>query len=64
VNGDVAISGMDFRHLFMILGTDAQHPMTVHSVSVWQQSALGNLTSAAPTAAVDGNNAPGVQLRQ
>jgi hypothetical protein len=43
VIGDTAISGMDWRHLFMILGTDAAHPMIVYSVSVWQKSAAQNL---------------------
>jgi hypothetical protein len=57
VIGDTAISGMDWRHLFMILGTDPPHPMTVYSVSVWQQSAAQNLVIPPLTAAASGVNA-------
>lgn len=44
VNGSTAMSGMDWRHLFLMLGTEPQHPMTVYSVKVWQASAANNLT--------------------
>jgi hypothetical protein len=44
VVGTTAMSGMDFRHLFLILGTEPEHPMTVYSVNVWQASAANNIT--------------------
>lgn len=37
-NNDTAMSGMDQRHMFLILGTGTHQPMTVRSVSVWQRS--------------------------
>ena len=43
VNGTSAMSGMDWRHMTMILGTGKNYPMVVHAVSVWQQSNLKNL---------------------
>jgi hypothetical protein len=43
VNGTTAMSGMDYRHLTLILGTGTAQPMTVYSVSVWQQSSAQNL---------------------
>jgi hypothetical protein len=54
VIGDTAISGMDWRHMFLILGTDPAHPMTVYSVSVWQKSAAQNLVIPPPSMAVSG----------
>jgi hypothetical protein len=33
----------DLQHLVVILGTGTQYPMTVKSVSVWQQSGDNNL---------------------
>jgi hypothetical protein len=39
------MSGMDWRHMFLILGTETQHPMTVYSVNVWQATAENNLTN-------------------
>jgi hypothetical protein len=44
VVGSTAMSGMDWRHMFLILGTETQHPMTVYSVNVWQATAENNLT--------------------
>jgi hypothetical protein len=44
VNNSTAMSGMDQRHMFMILGTGTDQPMTVQSVSVWQASSANNLT--------------------
>jgi hypothetical protein len=44
VNNSTAMSGMDQRHMFLILGTGTSQPMTVQSVSVWQASAANNLT--------------------
>jgi hypothetical protein len=43
-NNSSAMSGMDQRHLFMILGTGTTQPMTVQSVSVWQASSANNIT--------------------
>jgi hypothetical protein len=43
VNNSTAMSGMDERHLFLILGTGTSQPMTVQSVTVWQASAANNL---------------------
>lgn len=43
VNGTSAMSGMDYRHMTMILGTGTAQPMTVYDVSVWQQSNANNL---------------------
>jgi hypothetical protein len=43
VNGSTAMSGMDFRHMFLLLGTETEHPMTVYSVNVWQASTANNL---------------------
>jgi hypothetical protein len=37
------MSGMDWRHMFMILGSDVNQPTTVQSVNVWQTSAANNL---------------------
>ena len=42
-NNATAMSGMDQRHLFMILGTGTTQPMSVQSVSVWQTSSANNL---------------------
>lgn len=36
VNGTSAMSGMDWRHMVLILGTGPAQPMTVYGVSVWQ----------------------------
>jgi hypothetical protein len=44
VNGSTAMSGMDWRHMVLILGTGTNQPMTVQSVSVWQASGANNLT--------------------
>jgi hypothetical protein len=44
VNGSTAMSGMDWRHMLLILGTGTYQPMTVRSVSVWQASGANNLT--------------------
>jgi hypothetical protein len=44
VNGSTAMSGMDWRHMLLILGTGTRQPMTVQSVSVWQASGANNLT--------------------
>jgi len=44
VNNSSAMSGMDQRHMMMILGTGTDQPMTVQSVSVWQVSDANNLT--------------------
>jgi hypothetical protein len=46
VNGTSAMSGMDFRHMTLILGTGTAQPMTVYAVSVWQQSKAQNLVVA------------------
>jgi hypothetical protein len=43
-NNSTAMSGMDGRHLFLILGTGTDQPMTVKSVTVWQASGANNLT--------------------
>lgn len=43
VNNSTAMSGMDSRHMMMILGTGTTQPMTVYGVSVWQKSATNNL---------------------
>jgi hypothetical protein len=43
-NNATAMSGMDQRHMFMMLGTGTTQPMTVQGVSVWQASAANNLT--------------------
>jgi hypothetical protein len=43
VNGSTAMSGMDWRHLLLILGTGTDQPMTVQSVTVWQASGANNL---------------------
>jgi hypothetical protein len=42
VIGKTCLSGMDWRHMVPILGTETQHPMTVQSV--WQASSANNLT--------------------
>jgi hypothetical protein len=44
VNGDTAMSGMDWRHLFLMLGTGTTQPTTVQSVQVWQGSSANNLS--------------------
>jgi hypothetical protein len=44
VIGTTCLSGMDWRHLVPILGTEPQHPMTVYSLTVWQASGANNLT--------------------
>jgi hypothetical protein len=44
LNGSTAMSGMDWRHMLLILGTGTTQPMTVQSVSVWQASGANNLT--------------------
>jgi hypothetical protein len=43
VNGSSAMSGMDYRHLAVILGTGIDQPMTAYAVSVWQQPNAHNL---------------------
>lgn len=43
LNGTSAMSGMDWRHMVLILGTGTAQPMTVYGVSVWQQSGAQNL---------------------
>ena len=43
VSNSTAMSGMDGRHLFLILGTGTDQPTTVKSVTVWQASAANNL---------------------
>lgn len=43
VNGSTAMSGMDFRHMFLILGSDVNQPTTVTNVQVWQVSGANNL---------------------
>ena len=43
VYGVTAMSGMDQRHMYLILGTGIDQPMTVQSVSVWQASSANNL---------------------
>ena len=43
VNNSSAMSGMDARHLIMILGTGTDQPMTVKTVTVWQASGANNL---------------------
>jgi hypothetical protein len=42
VNESTAMSGMDWRHMFLMLGTETQHPMNVNSVTVWQKSGANN----------------------
>jgi hypothetical protein len=44
VNGSTAMSGMDWRHMLLILGTGTTQPVTVQSLTVWQASATNNLT--------------------
>lgn len=44
VNGTSAMSGMDYRHMALILGTGTSQPMTVYGVTVWQRTAANNLT--------------------
>jgi hypothetical protein len=44
VVGSSAMSGMDWRHMMLILGTGTTQPMTVQSVSVWQASSAHNLS--------------------
>ena len=44
LDGSTAMSGMDWRHMLLILGTGTTQPMTVQSVSVWQTSGANNLT--------------------
>ena len=44
VIGTTCLSGMDWRHLVPILGTEPQHPMTVYSLTVWQASGADNIT--------------------
>jgi hypothetical protein len=39
-----AMSGMDFRHMFLILGSDLHQPTTVYGVTVWQVSGANNIT--------------------
>jgi hypothetical protein len=43
VNGSSAMSGMDWRHMTLILGTGRAQPMTVYAVSVWQNPKAKNL---------------------
>lgn len=45
INNSTAMSGMDQRHMFLILGTGTTQPMTVKSVTVWQATAANNLTN-------------------
>jgi hypothetical protein len=42
-NNASAMSGMDARHMMLILGTGTDQPMTVKSVTVWQASGANNL---------------------
>jgi hypothetical protein len=44
VIGTTSLSGMDWRHMVPILGSEPEHPMTVYSVTVWQASGANNLT--------------------
>jgi hypothetical protein len=44
VNNATSMSGMDQRHLALILGTGTDQPMTVQAVSVWQASSAENVT--------------------
>jgi hypothetical protein len=44
VNGSTAMSGMDWRHMVLILGTGTDQPIRVQSVTVWQASTANNLT--------------------
>jgi hypothetical protein len=46
VNGSSAMSGMDWRHMVLILGTGTAQPMTVYGVSVWQRTDAQNLMVA------------------
>jgi hypothetical protein len=43
VNGSTAMSGMDWRHLFLMIGTGTTQPTTVKGVTVWQASNANNL---------------------
>lgn len=43
VNGSTAMSGMDWRHMFLIFGSDTNQPTRVYSMKVWQTSAANNL---------------------
>jgi hypothetical protein len=43
VNGSTAMSGMDWRHMLLMLGTGTDQPTTVTSVKVWQASSANNL---------------------
>jgi hypothetical protein len=43
VNNSTAMSGMDNRHLAILIGTGTDQPMTVYSVKVWQASSANNL---------------------
>jgi hypothetical protein len=52
VNGSSAMSGMDWRHMTLILGTGTAQPMTVYEVSVWQQSNSNNLSQSCHRAVV------------
>lgn len=45
VNGSSAMSGMDYRHMTLILGTGTSQPMTVYGVNVWQKSGASNLSN-------------------
>lgn len=42
-NGSSAMSGMDWRHMTLILGTGTAQPMTVYAVAVWQATNADNL---------------------
>jgi len=43
VANQTMMSGLDARHVFLILGTGTDQPMTVKSVTVWQASGANNL---------------------
>ncbi|MEO6080246.1 MAG: hypothetical protein ABIQ86_10760 [Steroidobacteraceae bacterium] len=45
VNGSTAMSGMDWKHMMLILGGDVQQQATVHSAQVWQASGASNLVN-------------------
>ena len=39
-----AMAGMDFRHMYLILGGGPHYPTTYHSIQVWQADAAHNVT--------------------
>ncbi len=60
LSGGVISTGgfLDTRHLYLLLGSGPNNPMTVSSVEVWQVSASGNLVDGVPSSGGGGSGVP------